>query len=43
MLLDIENDIGVVVMANADNADPAAIAVALLKTVIASREIADVS
>ncbi len=30
MLLDIENGVGVVVMANADNADPAAIADALL-------------
>ncbi len=37
MLIDIENDIGVVVMANADNANPAAIAVALLKTALAAR------
>lgn len=43
LLLDIEYGIGVVVMANADNADPAAIADALLEAVLTSREIAELS
>jgi len=43
MLLDIDNGIGIVVLANADNANPEAIAVALLKTVLSSRKVLEVS
>jgi len=43
LLLDIDMGIGIVVMANADNADPAAIAEELLRTIFASRTTARAS